>query len=78
MVGNEAYLVINLLVQVFDEDIALAGLAKSGITLRPHDTAVVDQVMIDAGKQTFDVCQLRSLGRYQWEKTHQARFLMRE
>ena len=32
-------LVVDGLVEVFDEDVALAGLAKGGITLRPHDTA---------------------------------------
>lgn len=33
------YLVVDLLVQVLDEDVALSGLAESGVTLRPHDTA---------------------------------------
>ena len=32
-------LVVDGLVKVFDEDVALAGLAKGGITLGPHDTA---------------------------------------
>ena len=32
--------VVNLLVQVLDEDIALPGLAKSRVTLRPHNPAV--------------------------------------
>ena len=31
--------VVDGLVEVFDEDVALAGLAKGGITLGPHDTA---------------------------------------
>ena len=33
------YLVVNLLVQVLDEDVALTSLTQGGITLRPHDTA---------------------------------------
>ena len=33
-------LVVDLLVQVLDEDVALAGLAEGGVTLRPHDTAI--------------------------------------
>ena len=32
-------LVVNSLVQVLDEDVALAGLAESGVTLGPHDAA---------------------------------------
>lgn len=34
------YLVVDLLVQVLDEDVALTGFAQGGITLRPHDTTV--------------------------------------
>lgn len=34
------YLVVDLLVQVLDEDVALTGLAQGGITLGPHDTAM--------------------------------------
>ena len=34
-------LVVNALVQVLDEDVALARLAKSGVTLRPHDAAIL-------------------------------------
>ena len=34
-----SYLVIDLFVQVFDKDVALAGLAEGGITLGPHDPA---------------------------------------
>ncbi len=33
-------LVVDSLVQVLDEDIALAGLAEGGVTLRPHDAAM--------------------------------------
>lgn len=33
------YLVIDLLVQVLDEDVALTSLTQGGITLRPHNTA---------------------------------------
>ena len=32
-------LIVDLLVEVLDEDVALAGLAEGGVTLRPHDTA---------------------------------------
>lgn len=32
-------LVVNGIVKVLDEDVALASLAQSGVTLRPHDTA---------------------------------------
>ena len=35
-----AHLVINRLVKVLDEDVALASLTESGVTLRPHDAAV--------------------------------------
>jgi hypothetical protein len=34
------YLVVDLLVQVLDEDVALTSLAQGGITLRPHDTTM--------------------------------------
>ena len=32
-------LVVDLLVEVLDENVALTGLAEGGVTLRPHDTA---------------------------------------
>jgi len=32
-------LIVDLLVQVLDEDVALTGLAKGRVTLGPHDTA---------------------------------------
>jgi hypothetical protein len=34
-----AYFVVNLLVQIFDENVALTSLTESGVTLGPHDTA---------------------------------------
>lgn len=37
--SHDTNLVINLLVQVLDENVALAGLAEGRVTLRPHDTA---------------------------------------
>ena len=33
------YLIVNLLVQVLDEDVALTCLTQGRITLRPHDAA---------------------------------------
>lgn len=33
-------LVVNGLVQVLDEDVALTGLAQGGVTLGPHDSAI--------------------------------------
>ena len=33
------YLIVNLLVKVLDEDVALAGLAEGWVSLRPHDAA---------------------------------------
>ena len=33
-------LIVNLLIQVLDKNVALSGFAESRITLRPHDTAV--------------------------------------
>ena len=34
-------LVVDLLVEVLDEDVALTSLAQRGVTLRPHDTASI-------------------------------------
>lgn len=33
------YLVVNKLIQVFNEDVALAGFTEGRVTLRPHDPA---------------------------------------
>ena len=38
------HLVINLLVKVFDENVTLTGLAKGGVSLRPHDSATCRSV----------------------------------
>jgi len=35
----EANLVVNSLIEIFDENVALACLAQGGVTLRPHDAA---------------------------------------
>jgi hypothetical protein len=35
----KANLVVNSLIEVFDENVALACLAQGGVTLRPHDPA---------------------------------------
>ncbi len=39
-------LVVNELVQVLDEDIALSGLAEGRVTLGPHDAAVVSRASV--------------------------------
>jgi hypothetical protein len=41
---NRTYLVVDELIQVFDKDIALARLAESRVTLRPHDPAESDTI----------------------------------
>ena len=39
-ISGASNLVVDLLVQILDENISLARLAKGRITLRPHDTAI--------------------------------------
>ena len=59
-------LVVNELVQVLDEDIALSGLAEGRVTLGPHDAAVVSRASVG------------TLMSQKPRKTHQARFLIKE
>ena len=48
-------LVVNRFVQVLDEDVALAGLAESGVTLGPHDAATKhsDLANFTPGQSTY-------------------------
>jgi hypothetical protein len=49
--SSSTYLVVNELIQVFNEDIALASLAEGRVTLRPHDPAR-SEVFIGAGSDS--------------------------
>lgn len=41
--AHNTCLVVNLLVKVLNEDVALPGLAEGGVSLRPHDAAAEDE-----------------------------------
>ena len=60
-------LVVDGLVQVLDEDVALTGLAEGRVTLRPHDAAVIP---------IHDQQPLQRI--YEEARTYQARPLIRE
>ena len=34
------YFVVNLLIKVLNENVALSGLAEGGVSLRPHNAAI--------------------------------------
>jgi hypothetical protein len=53
-------LVVNLLVKVLDEDVSLASLAESGVTLAPHDAAgaVLDQRVVEVLEGTLTVSRV--------------------
>jgi len=55
--GIKERLVVDLLVQVFDEDITLPRLSEGWVTLRPHDTAgtCLDGLVVEVPQGIFSV-----------------------